>query len=100
MEEGGQPSRPGIKPGDIWALVTVAMQTRECEVFRISDAAVLAGDNVINLKWSGKIQLRRATVFAKVAGAASNLGSQRIVHERYRFGRRRADFLSARRARE
>jgi hypothetical protein len=59
---------------------TIAMEASECKIFAYRCSAVLAGDNVIDLKRESVLRMWDSAVFTAISCSFSNLPKQLLVH--------------------
>jgi hypothetical protein len=73
---------PGLRvyPGQVWSLVEVAPKASVSEVGKRVVAAVLFGDDMLDLEGRDDVSFRKATVLTTAACPAGNLLSGGIVH--------------------
>ncbi len=58
IEQPGHFASVGIDPGKIGAFVLIAFWTRESEVFQVVGAAMLAGEDVVDVESESRMSLR------------------------------------------
>ena len=81
MEKACDLARVGVDAGKIGALVVVALRTGESQIFQLIGAAMLAGDDVIDVKSQGRVSLRQAAVFTAFASPLAHELPRGVVHQ-------------------
>ena len=81
MEEARDLSRIRINPGKIGALVAIALRAGESQIFQIIGAAMLTGDDVVDMKSQGGMSLRQPTVFTAFASPLAHELPGGVVHQ-------------------
>lgn len=82
-----------IDAREVWAFVQIAMVTSQSEVCQIIAAAVLAGDNMLDVeREEGIIVLMKSAILAVVGGSIPDeIGRRRVWHEESNIARYAAD---------
>jgi hypothetical protein len=79
VEEPRAVTSVGIDARKIGAFVKITFRAGECEIVRFISVAVLAGNNVFDVKSQGGKVLPQPAVFATVSSAsADELGGRRV----------------------
>jgi hypothetical protein len=69
-----------VNPRQVWPFVAVAVAARESQVFQHAGAAVLLGDDVVEVKRQFSERFREATILAAVTGLDADGFVNRFVH--------------------
>lgn len=80
MKQGDDLAGIGIDPRQVRPFVAVAVAARESEVFQYRGAAVLLGDDVVELKRQCREGFWEAAVLAAVTGPDADSFVNRFVH--------------------
>ena len=70
-----------IASGNIRALVPIAVQASQGEIFETGGPPMLLRHDVIDMEWQRVSRRREPTVFAAAGGSAPNLPDQFLVHQ-------------------
>ena len=96
VEEADDISSLGMPAGNVRAFMPVAVETRQREVVCVGCAAVLAGDDVVDVEWQRVSRGRKLAVFAPAPGTLPNLPRQVGMHDyRWRRASRAFDWITA-----
>jgi hypothetical protein len=76
-----------IDPGKVRALPQIAIDTGQCQIFRIVATSMLACPNMLNLKFGKRrLFLTQSTVLATIARPFTHHASNRTIHLPYGSG--------------
>lgn len=70
-----------IDSGEVWPLVTIAVEARVSQVPRRCRTTMLLGDDVFNLKRAGMPCVGESAVFASASRPLPYLISKRLIHD-------------------
>ena len=73
MEQAGELSRFRVQAGNVRSLEAITIPACDCEIGGDGTAAVLAGDDVVDLEREGRCFLRQAAVFASSGGSLADM---------------------------
>ena len=91
MKQANKLARRWIEPTYVGTLEAIAMDTGKREVLGIGSAAMLTGNDVIDLKWGGVYGSGQLTIFTSCVGAPPNSADELRSNARdYRAARCRA----------
>ena len=81
MEKASDLARVGVNSGKIGALVAIAFRTGESQIFQIIGAAMLTGDDVVDVKSQGGMSLRHPAVFTAFASPLAHELPGGVIHQ-------------------
>ena len=82
MEEAADFAAVGVDAGEVWPFVQIAVGAGEGEIVPARRAAMLSGDDVLDVKREDALALREVAVFASVACAVAGESPERGWHLR------------------
>src|SRR5262249_48373019 len=85
MVKTSDPPRRGIDPGDVRPLEAVAVKAGERQMGSVGGAAVLPGDDVIDLEGDGRQTLRKPAVLAGTVCPPPDERRESLLHQRSRL---------------
>ena len=80
MKQTNEFARSGIKPGDIRAFKPIAVEAGHRKIIEYRGAAMLPGDNMIDLEGEPIVWIRNPAVLAAVGRSLPYLLNQNLVH--------------------
>ena len=80
IEQTYDSSRCRIHISDVRSLVSIAVKTREDQILEVRLAAVLPGNDMIDLEWRSIDRVRYLAVFTTATGAPPDFLLDRPIH--------------------